>query len=72
MLQIHLLISTVLGLFFEGHLYLNYVSDDAESILVFREILKTGAFLVLILGIITTLSKYIFKEQNSGTENEKV
>lgn len=54
MLEVHLLISTVLGLYLEGYLYLRYISDDTESILVFQEILKIGVVLVLILGVITT------------------
>lgn len=58
MLQVHLLISTVLGLYFDGYLYYRYISDDAETILVSREILKIGFFLVCGLGIITTLLKY--------------
>lgn len=56
---IHLLISTVLGLYLEGYLYIRYISDDAESVLVFREILKIGAVLVCGMGIITTLIKYL-------------
>lgn len=58
-LEIHLLISTVLGLYLEGYLYLTYVSGDAESVLVFREILKIGVVLVFALGVITTLAKYL-------------
>ncbi len=59
MLEVHLLISTILGLYFEGYLYLRYISNDAESILVFREILKIGIFLVCVMGIITTSLKYL-------------
>ncbi len=59
MLEFHLLISTVLGLYFEGYLYLRYISDDAESVLVFQEILKIGVVLVFGLGVITTLFKYL-------------
>lgn len=57
-LEIHLLISTVLGLCLEGYLYLKYISDDVESHLVFDVILIIGIILVLGLGIITTLAKY--------------
>ena len=59
MLEVHLLISTVLGLYLEGYLYLRYISNDAESILVFREILKIGIVLVCVMGIITTSLKYL-------------
>lgn len=59
MLEVHLLISTVLGIYFEECLYLRYISDDAESVLVFQEILKIGIVLVFGLGIITTLLKYL-------------
>ena len=41
-LQIHLWISTALGLYLEGYLYLRYISNDAESVMVFREIWKIG------------------------------
>ena len=59
MLEVHLLISTILGLYFEGYLYLRYISDDVESVLVFQEILKIGVVLVFGLGVITTLFKYL-------------
>lgn len=58
-LEFHLLISTVLGLYFEGYLYLRYISNDAESVLVFQEILKIGVVLVFGFGVITTLLKYL-------------
>lgn len=58
MLEFHLLVSTVLGLYLEGYLYLRYVSNDAESVLVFREVLKIGVVLVLGVGVIATLIKY--------------
>lgn len=59
MLQVHLFISTVAGLFLEGYLFLKYISNDAESILLFHEIIRIGAVLVFSLGIVTTLMKYI-------------
>lgn len=59
MLQVHLLISTVLGLFCDGYLYFRYISNDAETILVSREMLKIGFVLVCGLGILTTLLKYL-------------
>ena len=59
MLQVHLLISTVMGLCLEGYLYLKYISNDAESIIIFHVFNKIGAVLVLTLGIITTLLKYV-------------
>lgn len=59
MLEVHLLISTILGLYLEGFLYLRYISDDVESILVFQTILTIGAVLVFGLGVITTLLKYL-------------
>lgn len=65
MLEVHLLIATVLGLYLEGCLYLKYVSDDVESVLVFREILKIGAVLVSGLGVITTSLKYLLTKNNN-------
>lgn len=65
MSEIHLLISTVLGLYLEGYLYLRYISDDVESILVFQEILKIGFVLVCGMGIITTLLKYLTTKAGS-------
>lgn len=59
MLQVHLLISTVMGLCLEGYLYLKYISNDGESIIIFHVFNKIGAVLVLTLGIITTLLKYV-------------
>lgn len=59
MLQIHLLISTILGIYFEGYLFLKYISNDAESFLIIAVVMKIGVILVCILGIITTLIKYI-------------
>ena len=64
-LEVHLLIATVLGLYLEGYLYLKYVSDDVESVLVFREILKIGAVLVFCLGVITTSLKYLVTKNRS-------
>ena len=57
-LQIHLWISTALGLYLEGYLYLRYISNDAESVMVFRAIWKIGTVLVCGMGILTTLLKY--------------
>lgn len=65
MLQIHLWISTALGLFLTGYLYLGYISNDAESVLVFREIWKMGAVLVCGMGILTTLLKILSTRSRS-------
>lgn len=65
MLEVHLLISTVLGLYLEGYLYLEYVSNDAESVLVFQTILKIGAVFVFGLGVITTLFKYFLTRKRT-------
>lgn len=58
MLEIHLLISTVLGLYLEGYLYLKYVYYDAEGVVVFYAGLMIGTVFVFVLGVITTLIKY--------------
>ena len=58
-LELHLLVSTVVGIYLQVYLYLKYVSDDAESVLVVRELIKIGTVLVLCLGIITTVIKCI-------------
>lgn len=59
LLEVHLLISTVIGLCFEGYLYLRYISEDAESVLVFEEIRKIGTAFVCGMAIITTFFKYL-------------
>ena len=59
MLEVHLFISTVLGLYLEGYLYLKYISDDMESVLVFQTILKIGTVLAFSLSVITTLFKFL-------------
>lgn len=66
MLELHLLISTVLGLYSEGYLYLRYISNDAESILVFQELLKIGTVLVCGMGIITVVLKYFSARRASS------
>ena len=47
------------GLLLEGYLYLRYVSDDAESVLVFQEAVRIGAVLVFVLGVLTTGMKLV-------------
>ncbi len=59
MLEFHLLVSTALGLYLEGYLYLRYIYNDAEGVLLSREIWKIGVILVFGLGVITTLLKYL-------------
>ena len=57
-LHIHLLISTVLGVFLEGYLYCNYVYDDAETRILILLMLMVGSGLVVALGTLTTWIKY--------------
>lgn len=57
-LHIHLLISTVLGVFLEGYLYCNYVHDDAETRILILLMLMVGSGLVVALGTLTTWIKY--------------
>lgn len=57
-LHIHLLISTVLGVFLEGYLYCNYVCDDAETRMLIMLMLMVGPGLVIGLGVLTTWFKY--------------
>lgn len=63
MLQFHLLLATALGLYSEGYLYLKYISNDAESVLVLWEIWKIGTAFVCGVGILTTLLKYFFSKK---------
>lgn len=63
-LQIHLLVSTALGLFLEGYLYLRYISNDAESVIIFQGICKIGSILVFGLGALVTLIKYLSTRKN--------
>ncbi len=70
MLELHLLISTVLGLYVEGYLYLRYISNDAESVLIFQEILKIGTVLVCGMGIITTALKYFSTRRASSAKKQ--
>ncbi len=59
MLEVNLLISTVLGLFFGKCLFLTYISDDIMSDVIIQFLIKIGAVLVFIMGAITTLIKYV-------------
>lgn len=63
MLQFHLLLATALGIYSEGYLYLRYISNDAESVLVLREIWKIETAFVCGVGIQTTLFKYFFSKK---------
>lgn len=58
-LEIHLLLSTMLGIYMLGYLYLRYISNDAESVLVLVVIWRIGAALVCGMGIIATLCKFL-------------
>lgn len=58
-LEIHLWAATVAGLLTGGLLYLKWVSDDSDSMILLQMILVVGAVLVLILGGITTLIRYL-------------
>lgn len=51
------LISTMLGLHMLGYLYLRYISNDAESVLVLAVIWRIGAALVCGMGIIAIFLK---------------
>lgn len=68
-LEAHLLISTVLGIYLEGYLYLKYVYNDAEGVLVFLAILKIGAVFVFTLGVITALLKYLLTKKSIQEKN---
>lgn len=59
MLEIHLLISTVLGIACSGFLFLTLVVNDEISAAIFKFAVLFGAILVFIMGIITTLMKFI-------------
>lgn len=63
MLEMHLLISTVAGLALEGYLYLTYISKDAESILVFHEMIRMGFIFVLGVGVTTALLKFLQQKE---------
>ena len=64
MLEVHLFISTVLGLYLEGYL---------ESVLVFQTIWKIGAALVFCFGVITTLLKYfLIKKPHPKEKNRAI
>lgn len=54
------------------YLYLKYISNDVESVLVFQTILRIGAVLVFGLGAITTLLKYLLtKKRTQKGEKEQ-
>lgn len=59
MLEVNLWISTILGLFLGKYLFLTYIVNDPISNAIFILEIKIGAVLVLIMGAITTLIKYI-------------
>ncbi len=46
------------------YLYLKYISDNVESVLVFRTIWKTGAVLAFGLLVITTFLKYVLTKMS--------
>lgn len=62
-LHIHLLISTILGTFFGGYLYCNYVYDDAETRMLIILMLMVGSSLVIGLGVIAVWLKYFFAKK---------
>ncbi len=70
MLEVHLWISTVLGLFLGKYLFLKYISNDEASVFILEGIVRIGAIWVFIMGIITTLSKYISIKLNA--RNQKI
>ncbi len=72
MLQVHLLLSTVVGLYLEGYLYLRYISGDTESVLVFQELLKIGSVLVCGLGVLTTILKYFSIKDAARKQNRTI
>lgn len=59
MLEIHLLIATAAGIVLDGFLYLKFVYYDVEGVIVFWASLMVGVIFVVILGIVTTLLKWI-------------
>ncbi len=71
MLEMHLLISTVAGLALEGYLYLTYISKDAESILVFHEMIRMGFIFVLGVGVTTALLKFLQQKENRGSQSKR-
>jgi len=72
MLQVHLLLSTVVGLYLEGYLYLRYISGYTESVLVFQELLKIGSVLVCGLGVLTTILKYFSIKDAARKQNRTI
>lgn len=64
--EVHLLLSTIMGIFLNGYLYLKYIYYDAEGVLVFATELQIGFFLVLILGFITILIKLISQKRQKS------
>lgn len=50
--QTYMLIATMAGNFAGAQLYLKYVSNDAESVLIFALVFKAGVVIVVILSII--------------------
>ncbi len=57
-LHIHLMISTVLGIFLGGYLFTKYISNDAETYMILMLMLMVGMVMVVGLGILTILIKY--------------
>lgn len=69
MLEIHLLIATVLGIACEAFLFLTFVVDDEMSVVIFEFAVLLGAILVFIMGIITTLIKFISIKRREKKES---
>lgn len=66
-LQLHMLIATMAGNFANGQLFLKYVSNDAESVIILALIFRLGVYIVLTLSLLFGIAKAIsaYKKRRS-------
>lgn len=58
-LQLHMLIATMAGNFANGQLFLKYVSNDAESVIILALVFRLGVYIVLTLSLLFGIAKAI-------------
>lgn len=72
LLQMNMLISTVVGNIAGAQLFLNYVSNDAESVIIFVLIFRAGVLVVLTLSIVFGIAKGISVYRNNLNLSHKI
>lgn len=68
-LQINMLIATMIGNFVNAQLYLKYVSNDAESVVIFALIFRVGVLVVMALSILFGIAKFVHCKRQTQKKN---